>query len=185
MSEAKGHPGNGHASLKAKAIEEFKLFWLIVAYLVLLFGTFMIYRRLVLAEFGVTYLNYGFALIQALVIGKLILIGDAMQLGKRLDQAPLIVAVIYKSIVFSVFVMAFGVLEHLVEGLYHKEHGGEILKSIVGLGWDELLARTIMLIAAFIPFFTFWEIGRELGRDKLFALFFARRTARPAVDRDR
>ena len=39
-----------HSGLKEKAIEELKIFWIITFYLFLLIGTFMIYRRLLLAE---------------------------------------------------------------------------------------------------------------------------------------
>jgi len=45
----------------------------------------------------------------------------------------------------------------------------------------ELLARVIMLIIAFVPFFAFWEIGRVLGPRKLSALFFSRRET-PALE---
>ena len=173
------------AGMKAKAIEEFKLFWIIALYLALLFGTFMVYRRLVLAEFGVTYLNYGFAIVQALIIGKVILIGDAFRIGKRFEHTPLAVSVVYKAIVFSLFVMAFGVLEHIVDGLFHKDDARAIVASIMQNGMDELLARTLMLITAFIPFFAFWELGRVIGRERVFDLFFTKRGASDAALRDR
>lgn len=171
-----------HDSLKQKAIEEFKIFWLIVVYLAVLFGSFMVYRRLILAEYGVTYLNYGFAILQSLIIGKVILIGDAMHIGRRFDHLPLAVSVLYKSLFFSLFVMGFGVLEHVVEGLFHKEGARAIAHGIVGIGIYELLARTLMLLAAFIPFFAFWELGRVIGRDRLVAVFFSRRPPQTPVD---
>jgi hypothetical protein len=174
MSKAQGHPAGKHGNLKEKAIEELKVFWVIAVYLAILFGSFMAYRRLVLAEFGVSYLNYGFAIIQALIIAKVILIADALHIGKRFEHLPLAVSVVWKAIMFSVFVMLFGVLEHVVEGLFHKEDTRQIAHRIVGIGLDELLARTLMLIAAFIPFFAFWELGRVVGTKRLAALFFSR-----------
>ena len=77
MNDIKGEASAKHANLKAKAVEEFKVFWIITLYLALLFGAFIAYRRLILAEFGVPYLHYGFAIIQALIIAKVIMIGDA------------------------------------------------------------------------------------------------------------
>jgi len=180
MSEA-----HGKAGMKEKAVEEFRLYVIIALYLALLFGTFTVYRRLVLAEFGVPYLNYGFAIIQALIIGKVILIGDAFRLGKRFEHMPLAVSVLYKSIVFSLFVMAFGVLEHVVEGLFHKENMGAVKANIMAIGADELLARTLMLITAFIPFFAFWELGRVVGRERIYDLFFSRRGGSDTAGRER
>lgn len=185
MSEARDHAEGKHESLKEKAIEELKLYWVVALYLALLFGSFMVYRRLILAEFGVTYLNYGFAIIQALVIGKVILIGDAMRIGKRFDGGPLIFSVIYKALIFSLFVMAFGVLEHVVEGLFHKESAGAIAHGLVAIGMYELGARLLMLIAAFIPFFAFWELGRVIGVSRLANIFFSKQRPSTVADAKR
>ena len=168
-----------HGSLKEKAIEELKIFWIITFYLFLLIATFMIYRRLLLAEFGVAYLNYGFALIEALIIAKVIMIGDAFKLGRRFEGGPLIVSVIYKSLVYGGLVFLLGIVEHLVDGLIHKKDWAGILQGMVEHGVYELLARTVMMFGAFIPFFAFWEVGRVIGLQKLSAMFFARRGTTP------
>ena len=168
-------------SAKERALEELKAYWIITLYLALFLGALTVYRRLILAEFGVAYLNYGFALIEALIIAKVILIGKAFGLGGRFDDGPLVVSTLYKSALFGVFVFLFGVLEHVVEGLYHKKDWAAILHGLTELGMYELLARVLMLIIAFIPFFAFWEIGRVLGPRKLSALFFSRREA-PALE---
>ena len=177
MNDNKGEAPARRADLKEKAIEEFKVFWIITLYLALLFGSFMVYRRLILAEFGVPYLHYGFAFIEALIIAKVILIGDAFKLGRRFEDRPLVFSVVYKSALFGVFVMLFGVLEHVVEGLFQKKDAYAILHGMTEIGMYELLARVVMLIMAFIPFFAFWELGRVLGPHKLSALFFSRRTS--------
>src|SRR5262245_56669826 len=170
-----GEESARHAGLKERAREEFRNFWIITLYLAVFFGSFTVYRRLILAEFGVSYLHYGFALVEALIIAKVILIGDAFRLGKRFEDRPLFVSVIYKSALFGVFVMLFGVLEHVIEGLFHKKGASDMLHGSMELGIDELLARVVMLIIAFVPFFAFWELRRVLGPRKLSALFFSRR----------
>jgi len=163
-----------HQSLKERAIEEFKIYWIITLYLAVFLGSFTVYRRLILKEFGVAYLNYGFALIEALIIAKVILIGRAFGLGKRFEHGPLFLSVLYKSILFGAFVFLFGILEHVVEGLFHKKDWVSILHGLTELGMYEVLARMIMLVVAFVPFFAFWEVGRVLGPGKLSALFFSK-----------
>jgi len=175
--------GHTHPSAKERALEEFKAYWIITLYLALFLGALTVYRRLILAEFGVAYLNYGFALIEALITGKIILIGKAFGLGRRFEDRPLVVSTFYKSALFGVFVFLFGVLEHVVEGLYHKKDWAAILHGLTELGMYELLARVVMLIIAFIPFFAFWEIGRVLGPRKVSALFFSGRKT-PALEGD-
>ena len=170
------------AGLKARAIEEFKLFWIIALYLWVFLGSFTVYRRLIIAETGAVYLHYGIALIEALIIAKVILIGKMFHFSRRFENKPLIVPVLYKSILFGVFVLLFGIVERLVEGWFHGEGllGG--LRGISDLGAYELGARVLMLVVAFVPFFAFWEIGRVLGAHKLAAMFFSRRETSSVLD---
>jgi hypothetical protein len=165
-----------HASQrKAQVIEELKLYWLIVMYLWIFLGSFTMYRRLVVAETGSVYLNYGFALIEAMVIGKVILIGKMFGFSKRYENRRLIVPVLYKAVLFGLLVLLFAIVEHLVNGWIH--HAGLFggLRSIGDLGAYELGARVLMLMVALVPFFAFSEIGRVLGANKLGEMFFAER----------
>jgi hypothetical protein len=163
------------AGLKEKAIEEFRLFWIIALYLWVFLGSFTVYRRLITAETGTEYLHYGIALIEALVIAKVILIGKIFAFSRRFEDRPLIEPVLYKSILFGVLVLLFGIAEHLVEGWFHKQGLVGGLREIRDLGADELGARVLILVVSFVPFFAFAEIGRVLGTHKLAALFFSNR----------
>ena len=162
------------AELKERAIEELKLFWIIAFYLWVFLGSFLVYRRLIVAETGVTYLHYGMALIQALIVAKVILIGRMIGFTRCFEDKPLIVPVLYKSFLFGLLVLLFGFVEHLVEGWFHKEGllGG--LRNISDIGAYEIGARMLMLMVAFVPFFAFAELGRVLGAQKLSAMFFSK-----------
>ena len=166
--------GAGALTLKERALEELKAYWIIALYLWLFLGLFTVYRRLVLAETGVTYLHYGFALVEALVIAKVVLLGRMMGLGRRFDDQPLIVALLWKSLLFGLLVMAFGVVEHLVGGWIHRQGLTGGLREIAETGIYEIGARTVMLMVALVPFVAFWELGRVLGMNKLKAMFFAK-----------
>lgn len=163
------------AGLKQRAIEEFKLYWIIALYLWIFIGSFTVYRRLIVAEAGGAYLNYGFALIEALIIAKVVLIGKMFSFTRRFEDRPLFVPVLYKSLLFGLFVMLFGIVERIVEGWFHHKGllGG--LQSISALGAYELGARVLMMIVAFVPFFAFSEIGRVVGPERLAAMFFSKR----------
>ena len=166
---------HNQASLKEKAIEELKQFWIIALYLAVFLTGFTFYRRMVLAEFGVTYLHYGIGLIEALVIAKVVMIGRALGLGNAPDRAPLILSVLYKALLFAVLTILFGVLEHVIDGLIHKDDWATITRKLFAVGTHELFARMVMLFISFVPFFAFWEIGEAIGRKKLIEMFFANR----------
>jgi hypothetical protein len=168
---------NVKAGLKERAIEEFRLFWIIALYLWVFLGSFTIYRRLIVAETGAAYLHYGIALVEALIIAKVILIGKMFGFSRRYEDKPLIVPVLYKSILFGVLVLLFGIVEHLVEGWFHKQGLAGGLREIGDLGAYELGARVLMLVLAFVPFFAFAEISRVLGAQKLAAMFFSKSRA--------
>lgn len=48
------------------------------------------------------------------------------------------------------------------------------MHEIAAIGVNELTARALMLVVAFIPFFAFWELERVLGIPKPAALFFSK-----------
>ena len=83
--------------------------------------------------------------------------------------------VLFRSVLFGIFVLLFSVLEHLVEAVVHGEGIGGTMPKFRALGLDEIGARVLMLVVAFVPFFAFSELGRAIGPAKLAAMFFSER----------
>ena len=162
---------------KHKVYHELVDYWMNVVYLTLFFGVFMWYRRFILAEYEIAYLHYGIAVIQALVLAKVIMIGDIVRLGRGLEDKPLIFPTLYKAAVFSVFVGLFKILEHTIRGLLHRERLAGGMHDILSKGRNELLAYALIIFFTFIPFFAFKELGRVLGKGSIRHLFFRRRAA--------
>ncbi len=65
--------------LKKKIVHEVVEYWIIVLYLAILFAAFTQYRRLLLTAYDITYTNYWVAAIKALVLGKVIMVGEALR----------------------------------------------------------------------------------------------------------
>ena len=162
-------------NLKKKIYPEIAEYWINVVYLALVFAAFTQYRRFILASHDITYTNYGFAVIEALILAKVIMIGAVLRLGRGLEQKPLIYPTLYKAVVFSLFVGAFTLIEHVIKGLWNGKGFTGGLVEFFGKGSHELLAGSLVTIVAFIPFFAFRELGRVLGKGKILALFFRRR----------
>jgi hypothetical protein len=157
----------------------------IFLFLALFFGAFATYRRILMREMGFSYFHYGFAAFKALVLAKIIMLGQYARVGKIFDDRPLIVPTLYKVVLFSFFVLAFEILEHLVGGLIHGKDLMDIFQEIISAGRNELLGRTLVVLVAFVPFFAFSEIGRLLGEGRLSELFFCRREAKESVRSER
>jgi hypothetical protein len=162
------------ATLKERAKEELRIFWIITLYLWLFLGSFTVYRRLITDETGIPYLHYGIALVEALIIAKVILIGHMFAFSRRFEDRMLVIPMIYKSILFGLLVVLFGIVEHMIEGWFHHEGVFGGLRKISDQGVYELGARAVMIIVALVPFFAFAEIGRVLGARRLTAMFFSK-----------
>jgi hypothetical protein len=161
--------------LKKKIVHEMGEYLINVCYLTLVFSAFTQYRRLLLAAHDITYTNYGVAVIEALILAKVIMIGEVVRLGRGLEQKPLIYPTLYKTFVFTVFVGVFKVIEHVIKSLWSRNGIMAGLIEFSEKGLHELLANSLVVFVAFIPFFAVNELGRVFGKDKLRALFFKRR----------
>jgi hypothetical protein len=158
-------------SWKQKFVREMIEYWSIVAYLALFLGLFTTYTRLVLRHYSISYAHYGFALLEALVLAKAIMIIDALHWGRKLESKPLVYSTLYKSLIFTFGVMLFTVIEHAIRG--YLGHGlSGILEEIGKIDRDVLTSKCLVVYFSFIPFFAFKELGRILGEGKIVYLFF-------------
>jgi hypothetical protein len=98
--------------------EEMVEYWINVAYLAVIFAAFTWYRRFLLAAYDITYTDYGVAVIEALILAKVIMIGAVFRLGRGLEHKPLIYPTLQKTVVFTIFVAVFTLMEHAIKGLW-------------------------------------------------------------------
>jgi hypothetical protein len=163
------------AGWKQKIVHEMIEYWINFVYLVVVFFAFTSYRRLLLAEYQVSYFHYGIAVIQAAVLAKVVLIWEAAGAGRKYENKPLIIPALHKTIMFAIWVVGFKVLEHMIGGLLRGRGLAGGFDELIRQGVYELLANGLVMIAALVPFFAIKELGRVLGREQLRALFFRRR----------
>lgn len=167
------------AGIRERFIHEMKRYLVMVIFLFFFFGAFTVYRRLLLASYEIDYTDYGWALIKALVLGKVILIGELLHVGQRFEERPLIVSTAWKTLMFGLLILAFGVLERLVGAWIHHRPLAEEF-SLTGPDGYELLARIPLQLVALIPLFAFRELERVLGEERLEALFLRGPAAQPS-----
>jgi hypothetical protein len=168
-----------YRELGKKALHEFYVYWIVTIYLILLLGSFTLYRRLALMELGVDYVTYGFKLVEALLIGKLILIAQAIGLGRGYERHPLLLSITLKSVLFAMFIIVCNVLEQAIRALFKGADLVQALGSFTDKGLDEMLGRTVVLMMTLVPLIAFLELARVLGPGTLSRLLLSRQeTAR-------
>jgi len=163
--------GDTFNRLKEKGVAEArKLLW-IFAYLWVLFGLFALHKSIVLGE--PSFYHQGFAIINALIMAKIIFFAEEFHVADELKDRPLIYPIAYRSAVFSVILLVFHLLEGVLAALWKGKPASE---SIGANSLVELLVLAVIMFVVLMPFFALREVARDIGGDKLFEQFFLRRT---------
>jgi len=122
--------------VKTGAIDETrKLFWIFL-YLFVLLSLFSFYKALVLNEETLIY-HQGFALINALALAKVMLVGEYLHVGDNFKNRPLIFPIIFKSAVFAVLLVCFHIIE---ESFIEVLPGKTLSQSVPSIGGGKLRA---------------------------------------------
>jgi hypothetical protein len=165
------------SNLRQQIAHEGRGLLLVFSFLAPLYCAFSTYRMLLLDQFQTKYFEYGTALLNALLLSKVILVGDYMQLGKRQEDKPLIVSTLFKALLFSLLTGAFQAVERFIKELVHGQSVGGAMHGVARADGNELLGHWLVMVCAFVPFFAFRELGRVLNESTVFDLFFRRRAA--------
>jgi hypothetical protein len=163
------------AGWKQKLFLEITAYWINVLYLTILFAVFTSYRRLILAQYDIGYSNWGISLIKALVLSKVVMIGGLIPFGRGLENKPLIFSTLFKSVLFTLWVAIFALVESAIRGFLHGKGLAGAVDHLLSDGMHEFFAKSLVVFVSFIPFFAFKELGRVLGKGKIGDLFFRKR----------
>ncbi|MGA7242381.1 MAG: hypothetical protein WBX19_04320 [Terracidiphilus sp.] len=160
--------------LKEKASEEIKSFTGIFLYLWVVFGLLSLHKTLVLSQHHLNYEEHAFAIINALIFAKVVLIGDYFHLGARFDRKPLIYPILYNSLIFTVFLICFHIAESVLVGMWHGNTMADSLPPMFLAGPRGILSVGIMGFIVLFPFFGFREVAGVIGHKEMRALLLER-----------
>ena len=167
-----------HRTLKQKAYHELKEFLAIALYLWVILALFQLYRSLLLSEEHISVVAHQwFAVINALALGKVLLIAKALHLGDWADDWPLIYPTLLKSALFTIVLACFKILEDAGLGMYRGKSFQQSIADLGGGTLNGILCVSLILFVTLIPFFVLTELQRVLGEGKLMQLFFRPRSS--------
>jgi hypothetical protein len=159
-------------TLKQKAYQGLKDYLAISCYLWLVFGLFVLYRAVLLSE-RISMVAHGEALVNALALGKVMLVAQELHFAEQLKGKPLIYPTLFKSAAFAVVLGCFKILEEIGVGLYHGKTAAQSLTDLGGGTLNGILTLTAILAVLLVPFFAFTEIRDVFGKERLTKLFFS------------
>lgn len=158
--------------LKERAVDEARRFVVLFLYLWVLFGLFVLNERIILRQHGVDFAAHGFAVFNAFILAKVMLVLEDLNLGRWLDRRPLIYPILHDSILFAVLFIAFHVVEEIVVGLFRGEGARSSVPAMGGGGFAGVVCVAVILFFALIPFFAFRTFNRALGPGRMWRLLF-------------
>lgn len=146
----------------------------LTVYLTLFLSSLMIFRSLVLGLEIFTFFRFGYNFFEALLLAKIILLGKMLHIGERYAHRSMIIPVVYMSFVFSVFVFVFDSLEHFLFSFFSGKETGKIWEEFSNQIVNQGLGKLLISFFFFIPLFSFLQLSRFVGGEKVFKLFFRR-----------
>jgi len=162
-------------TLKQKAYHGMKEYLSISCYLWVVFASFVLHKSVILSEHHIPLAANGFALLNALALGKVMMVARELHFADQFKEAPLIYPTLFKSAVFAIILGCFKILEETLTGLYHGQSFSESIAAIGGGTFKGILSVVLILAVLLIPFFGFTELRRVFGEGKLEKLFFTSR----------
>jgi len=172
----KGSPNGHRPNLKERAVHQLREFLAMFIYLWVLLTLFVINQSAVLAREHHNYQAHFFAFVNALILAKVLLIGEDLHLGNRFRDKPLLYSIFYKCFVFTIFFIGVHILERAIVGVWSGRTIAQSFPDIGGGSLNGILSLGATVFVALIPFFAFREISRVIGPGELWSLLLIRGT---------
>ena len=169
-----------HATLVQRARRELIEYLVVASYLFVCFAALIFYKASILHGEGIEFTVFGLAIVKALILGKFLLLLEALKIGEdKKHTRSALAKVLTKSLLFSLLLFAMTVIEELIVGHFHGRTSREVLNEIAGGTWQQAAAVAILLFLILIPFFGYQEVAARLGKGTLSKLLTER--PRPEV----
>jgi len=163
MSDTESSAKERGESLKHKLREELRKYLIVSAYLFICFGVLLLYKAALLQDAGVNYLPLGVAVVKALIVGKFLLIGDAIR--ARLQRRPGRLPGRIATRVFwllSILVL-LTIAEELIVGSIHGRSLVEMESEFHARSMLELVAEVLVMGLILVPLVSVTELSQALG----------------------
>jgi hypothetical protein len=148
------------------------------------FNIIVITTQLVLDDYFVQIGSFLIATATALVVGKAVLVANALPFLRRFDRAPLIQPIMFRTLVYFAVVFVVRFLEKIVEYWF----GGGTLAAIPEymaehFSWHRFAAIQIWIFVLFLIYVTATELNTLFGDGELSKILFTRRSSQLKLTR--
>jgi hypothetical protein len=148
------------------------------------FNLIVLTTQLILDDYGAQLAGFMVATTTALVVGKAVLVARALPFFRRFDTAPLILPIVFKTVVYWAIVFLARFLEKLAEYLLDGGKISNIPEYVTThFTWHRFGAIQIWIFVLFLIYVTADELNTLFGHGELFKIFFARSSSQLKLTR--
>jgi len=157
------------AAAKAKSLaqgarHEFVSYLAVSSYLLVWFLALLFYKATILRSVGVDFAPAGLAIIKALILGKFMLILEAVKLGdRRAVGNMMIMQIVTKALLFTLALVVMSVAEEVIVGHFHGRAAREVLHELAGGSLAQVLATAILMFLVLLPYMAFRRLALAIG----------------------
>jgi len=143
------------------------------------FNLILLTTNLLLADYGARFSSFMLATAGALIVGKAVLVANALRTIRLYDRAPLIRPILYKSTFYWVIVFIARLLEEWIRFWLIEHHSlGTFLPHMVAtFDWHRFVAVQLWIFVLFLIYVTASELNHLFGEGELSHILF---TSRPS-----
>lgn len=163
-----------HKSLGQRARHELIAYLAVSGYLLVWFSAVMFYKSTILGSVGIAFAPFGLAAVKALILGKFILVLEALKLGERRKGGQVLaLEIIREALLFTLVLILLSIVEELVVGHFHGREARAVLMEMGGGTIPQALATSILMFLVLLPYLAFRRLAMMHGA--LPELLFKRR----------
>jgi hypothetical protein len=178
MENEDSNPNGDAVSLSRRIgerlLEEVRRFLVLFFYLWILLGLFVLNQTIVARQQSQEVVFHGFAIMNALILAKVMLVAEDLELARWLKKKPIALTIVFEAVLCTGILMGFHVLEAVAIAFYRGTSIGNGMPSFGGGGLFGLLIVALILFVCLLPFFAFKNVTHIIGWGRMKEILFSR-----------
>lgn len=140
----------------------------------IVFHIIIIVRALFVEQYGISAASSASAAVGALIVGKSILIADALPLFRWFGQSRLIYNVVWRVLLYVIVVLLLQILEELIPAITKYGALWTAAEHLLGeIEWSRFWATHIILIVFLVIYSLATAITGAIGREQTLEILFS------------
>jgi hypothetical protein len=148
------------------------------------FNLIALTTQLILADYFIHFANFMLVTVSALIVGKAVLVANALPFFRRFDTAPIVQPVLFKTLIYCAIVLLVRLLERVAKYWFAGGTFSGIPDYMANhFSWNRFVAIQIWVFVLFLIYTIGAELNTLFGNGELMKILFTRRSSELKLSR--